>query len=172
MEPQPPSSSLCRWKARIVSWCCAGPLRVTLNPLSPSKSGSYPCPRCSLTAQHHPSVMEEGRMCPLSRSRLSPRSGPSVSLGLLVIRLSSILIEVPLGLLPQCQPAHTLLPHPSEALGNPGRARSIPGEYQPPHTHTRARASPFPRGKKSLKSGQGVRGRSYGLWDEALPGLV
>lgn len=109
--PWPPSSSLRGWRAGIVSLCCAEPLRVTLNPQSPSKSGSSHCPGCLPTT--HPilgSVRRKAGCAPCPAPAFPPRSGPSVRLGLLSVRLSFILFEVLLGSLPQRQPAHTLLP--------------------------------------------------------------
>lgn len=77
----------------------------------PTKMRILPLPRVSPIA--HPgagTVRRKAGCAPCPAPAFPPRSGPSVRLGLGFIRLSFILIEVLLGFLPQCQPAHTLLP--------------------------------------------------------------
>lgn len=77
----------------------------------PIKIRIFPLPRVS--PHHHPmlgSVRRKAGCAPCPAPAFLPRSGPSVRLGLLSVRLSFILSEVPLGSLPQRQPAHTLLP--------------------------------------------------------------
>lgn len=93
---------------RMESRNCVPVLYRTIRVTCPIKIKILPLPRAS---PHHPSQRGALSGCaPCPAPAFPPRSGPSVRLGLVFIRLSFILIEVPLGFLPQCQPAHTLPP--------------------------------------------------------------